>query len=53
MIGTPAHAHFRTYVELDVEAGGDDTALVDAADEVHHDLAGALVVDDLELTDVS
>jgi len=38
---------------LHVEAGGDDTALVDAADELHHDLASAMVVKDLEITNIT
>ena len=36
-----------------VVAGADDTALVDASQKLDHDLAGAVVVDDLELTNVS
>ena len=36
----------------DVEAGGDDTALVDTAGQVDDDLVATVVVDDLELTDV-
>ena len=36
----------------DVEAGGDDTALVDAAGQVDDDLVATVVVDDLELTNV-
>ena len=39
--------------DLDVEAGGDDAGLVEAAVELHDDLAGAVVVDDLELADVA
>ena len=38
---------------LDVVAGGDDTGLVEAAVELHDDLAGSVVVDDLELADVA
>jgi hypothetical protein len=37
----------------DVEAGADGTALVQAAVEVDDDLAGAVVVDDLELANVT
>ena len=40
-------------VEADVVAGGDDTALVDAPNELNDDLAGAMVVDDFEFTDVT
>ena len=40
-------------LELDVEVGGDHTALVQSSVEVDDDLASAGVVDDLELTDVS
>ena len=40
-------------VDGDVEAGRDDTALVDAAEQRHDDLAAAVVVDNLELTDVA
>jgi hypothetical protein len=41
------------FAVLDVEARGNDTALVDAAVQVNDDLAGAAVVDDLELTNVA
>ena len=37
----------------DVEAGRDHSALVEAAVELDHDLAGPVVVDDLELANVS
>ena len=40
-------------LELEVEAGGDNTALVEAAVEVDDDLAGAGIIDDLEVTNVS
>ena len=40
-------------VDGEVEAGRDDTALVDATVQVDDDLAGALVIDDLELLDVA
>ena len=36
-----------------IEAGRDDTALVEATVEVDDDLAGASVIDDLELVDVA
>ena len=39
--------------QLDVEAGGDDATLVQTASQVHHDLAGTVVVDYLKLTDVA
>jgi len=39
--------------ERNIEAGGDDTALVDTAKEVDNDLAAAQVINDLELTDVT
>ncbi|KAI3476406.1 hypothetical protein L1887_62058 [Cichorium endivia] len=39
--------------ELHVEAGRDHTALVDAAVELDHDLARAVVIDLLELADVA
>ena len=39
--------------ETDVVAGGDDTGLVEAAVELDDDLAGAVVVDLLELADVA
>ena len=38
---------------LDVVAGGDDTGLVKTAVELNDDLAGAVVVNDLELADVA
>lgn len=40
-------------LELEVVAGGDDTALVESAVELNDDLAIALVVDNLELADVA
>lgn len=40
-------------LELDIITGRDDSALVDAAIELHNDLAGAAVVYDLELTNVT
>lgn len=39
--------------ERHAEARRDHTALVDAAVEVHDNLAGAVVVDDLKVTDVA
>lgn len=39
--------------EGQIEAGGDDAALVQSAVEVDNDLARALVVDDFELVDVA
>ena len=36
-----------------VETRRDDTALVDAADQVDDDLAGTVIVDDLEVTEVA
>lgn len=39
--------------ELHVEAGRDDTALVDAAVELHDDLARSVVIHFLELSDVT
>ena len=38
---------------LDVVAGGDDTGLVQAAVELDNDLAGAVVIDLLEFTNVA
>ena len=38
---------------LDVVAGGDDTGLVQTAVELNDDLAGAVVINDLELADVA
>ena len=40
-------------VDLDVESGGDDTSLVEAAVELNDDLAGTVVVDLLKLADVT
>lgn len=40
-------------VEGAVEAGRDDTRLVQAAQKVDDDLAGAVVIDNLELSDVT
>merc|ERR1712107_456150 len=39
-------------LHLDVEAGRNDATLVDAANQLDHDLAGASVVHDRELADV-
>lgn len=39
--------------EADVVAGGDDTGLVEAAVELDDDLAGAVVIDLLELANVT
>jgi hypothetical protein len=39
--------------ETDVVAGGDDTGLVEAAVELDDDLAGAVVIDLLELANVA
>ena len=38
---------------LDVVAGGDDTGLVQAAVELDNDLAGSVVIDLLEFTNVA
>lgn len=54
--GTGGHEHgdpALNLVERDVEAGGDDTALVDAAVELDDNLAVAVVVNLLELVDVA
>lgn len=40
-------------VKTDVETWGDDGGLVETSGEVDDDLSGAVVVDDLELSDVS
>jgi hypothetical protein len=40
-------------LELDVEAGRDDTALVQATDELDDNFSGAMVVDDFEFTNVT
>lgn len=40
-------------VELDIETRGDDTALVEATVELDNNLAGTMIVDDLELTNVA
>lgn len=39
--------------KLDVVAGRDDTGLVEAADQLDNDLAGAVVIDLLELANVA
>lgn len=38
---------------LHIEARGDHTALVNAANKLDHDLAGAMIVENLEVTDIS
>lgn len=40
-------------VELEIETGGDNTALVEATVEVNNNLASAGIVDDGELVDVA
>ena len=40
-------------VRRHVEAGRDDAALIDAADQVDDDLAGPVVINDLELANVA
>lgn len=40
-------------VDADVEAGGDDTAFVKTTDKVDDDLSSAMVIDDLELANVT
>ena len=40
-------------VSRHVEAGRDDAALIDAADQVDDDLAGPVVINDLELANVA
>lgn len=42
-----------TNLDRDVEAGGDNTALVKSANKLHNDLAGAVVIDHLELTNIT
>lgn len=39
--------------KLDVETGGDNTALVDATNKLDNDLAGTVVIDLLELANVT
>ncbi len=39
--------------KLDVETGGDDTALVQAANQVNNDLASSSVVNQFELANVA
>merc|ERR1719428_1818711 len=40
-------------VQSDIESRGDHTALVQSADQVHNDLSRAVIVDDLEVADVT
>jgi hypothetical protein len=40
-------------VQLDVETGRDDSALVDASIELHNNLAGAAIINDFKLTNVT
>jgi hypothetical protein len=42
-----------TGVDTDVESGRDDTGLVQSTVELDDDLASSVVVDDLELSDVT
>jgi hypothetical protein len=38
---------------LDVEARGDDASLVQAAIQLYNNLAGTVIVDDLEFTNIA
>jgi hypothetical protein len=40
-------------VNLEIEARGDNTALVDAADQVDNDLARSVIIDNLKLANVT
>merc|ERR1712127_491550 len=40
-------------LELEIEVGGDDSALVESSVEVNADLSTAAIIDDLELTNVT
>ena len=40
-------------IKGNIEAGGDDTTLVDTTNKVDDDLTSTLVIDDLELTNVA
>ena len=44
---------FLDFTDLDVETGGDDTGLVQATVQLDDDLAGAMIVNDLKLANVS
>lgn len=47
-------AHISFYVfELDVKARTNDSAFVEAASQVDHNLAGSMIVDNFELANVS
>ena len=39
-------------LQLEVESGGDNTALVESSVKLDNDLSGAGIIDDLELVDV-
>lgn len=47
------HNPLLDFTNGNIESGGYDTALVQAAIKFDHDLLGAMIVDDLELTNVS
>lgn len=51
--GEDGGAEVLELVELEVEAGGDDTALVKTTVQVDNDLAIAGVINDLEIVDVA
>merc|ERR1719277_115212 len=40
-------------VQSDIETRGDDTALVDASNQVDDDLSGSVIINDLEVTNVA
>ena len=40
-------------LDTDVESGGDNSAFIDSTNEVNYNLSRSMVVDDLELADVS
>jgi hypothetical protein len=41
------------HLHRDIEARRDDTALVQSANQFHNNLSGAVVIDDLELANVT
>jgi hypothetical protein len=43
----------QTNLNRNIESGGDNTALVDATSQLDDDLAGAVVINNLELTNIA
>ena len=50
---TSSNALHGFYLGLEIETRGDDTTLVEATDELNDNLLGAVIIDNLEVSDVA